>query len=161
MSANSGLTPDSDLSPDSELDLLGLDDLGLLTAEFRTVLGRLMRRLRVEYRFPLTQASVLGRLDTFGPSCIGALANAERVRPQSMSQTLGELETEGYIERRPDQTDGRRTQIVITPAGSRALAADRAVREGWLAREIEQFTPQERETLRRAVALMQRLANKG
>ena len=70
------------------------------------MIGRLVRRLRVEFRFPMTQASVLGRLDREGPQCIGELATKERVRPQSMSQTLAELEADNLIERRPDANDG-------------------------------------------------------
>ena len=75
-----------------------------------------MRRLRSEHRFPLTQASVLGRLDRDGPRSIGELATIESVRPQSMSQTISELEADGLIVRRPDERDGRRTQIALTAA---------------------------------------------
>ena len=71
-------------------------------SELRLVLGQLVRRLRAEYAFPVAQASVLSRLDREGPQTASALATAERVRPQSMAQTLAELETAGLIERRPD-----------------------------------------------------------
>jgi DNA-binding MarR family transcriptional regulator len=134
-------------------------DLHALAAELRIVLGRLIRRLRAQYRFPLTQASVLGRLDREGPQYIGELAAAERVRPQSMSQALDELEAEKLIERRPDAADGRRTLIALTPKGHAALEADRAVRDGWLTKEIVQFTPQEQEILQEAVLLLDRLTN--
>ena len=134
-------------------------ELRALAAELRIVLGRLIRRLRAEYRFGLTQASVLGRLDREGPQYIGELAAAERVRPQSMSQALDELEAEKLIERRPDAADGRRTRIALTPEGRAALEADRAARDGWLSKEITQFTPQEQEILHEAVRLLDRLAN--
>ena len=52
------------------------------------MLGRLIRRLRAENRFPLSQGAVLGRLDREGAQSIGDLATAERVRPQSMTQTV-------------------------------------------------------------------------
>jgi DNA-binding MarR family transcriptional regulator len=133
-------------------------DLATLPAELRVVLGQMIRRLRVEYRFPLTQASVLGRLYREGPQCIGELATAERVRPQSMSQTLAELEVDNLIYRTPDANDGRRTRIALTDEGRAALEADRAVRDGWLGKEIEQFTIEEQEILHEAVLLMQRLA---
>ena len=134
-------------------------ELRALAAELRIVLGRLIRRLRAEYRFGLTQASVLGRLDREGPQYIGELAAAERVRPQSMSQALDELEAEKLIERRPDAADGRRTRIALTAEGRAALEADRAARDGWLSKEITQFTPQEQEILHEAVRLLDRLAN--
>lgn len=133
-------------------------DLTPLASEFRIVLGRMIRRLRAQYRFPLTQASVLARLDREGAQCIGELAAAERVRPQSMSQTLAELESDALIERHPDPTDGRRTRIALTAAGRAALYADREVRDGWLAEAISQLTREEQELLHEAVELMQRLA---
>lgn len=143
----------------TQADLVQHLDLDTLPTELRVVLGRLMRRLRREHRFPLTQASVLGRLDRDGPRSIGELAATESVRPQSMSQTVGELETEGLVERRPDESDGRRTQVALTAHGRKALDADRAAREGWLGKEIEQFTAEEQEILRAAVGLLTRLAD--
>jgi DNA-binding MarR family transcriptional regulator len=147
---DAGLTS-SELAPDLRLDTL--------PTELRVVLGRLIRRLRSEHRFPLTQASVLGYLDRDGPLSIGELAALESVRPQSMSQTVGELEAEGLIERRQDERDGRRMQIALTPSGRAALEIDRAAREGWLGHEIAGFTVEEQELLREAVALLNRLAN--
>jgi DNA-binding MarR family transcriptional regulator len=136
-------------------------ELDTLPAELRVVLGRLMRRLRREHRFPLTQAGVLGYLDRDGPRSIGELAAMESVRPQSMSQTIGELEGDGLIERRPDASDGRRTQIAITTRGRAALDSDRSAREGWLAKEIAALTPEDQEALREAVRLLNRLVDVG
>jgi DNA-binding MarR family transcriptional regulator len=133
-------------------------DPGLLASELRVVLGQLMRRLRAEHRFPLTHGAVLGRLDRDGPQSTVNLAAAERVRPQSMGQTLAELESQGLVSRRPDESDKRRTLLELTDPGRRALADDRRRREGWLANAIEQdFSAQERETLDRAVVLLARL----
>jgi DNA-binding MarR family transcriptional regulator len=129
-----------------------------LAAELRPLVGRMIRRLRAVGALPLTQASVLGRLDRDGPQCIGELAAGESVRPQSMSQTLVELETDGLVARSPDARDGRRTRIRLTDLGLGALQEDRASREGWLAQAISQFTPDEQETLSEAVELMRRLA---
>ena len=122
------------------------------------VLGQLMRRLRAEHSFPLTHGAVLGRLDRQGPQSTVALAAAERVRPQSMGQTLAELEAQGLISRRPDETDGRRTLLELTDEGRRVLAEDRGRREGWLAQAIEQdFSAEEQETLANAIPLLARL----
>ncbi len=150
---------DADLTQDSAAELKQNLDQLMLPAELRIVLGRLVRRLRAQYRFPPTKVSVLGLLDRHGPQYIAELAAAERVRPQSMSQTLAELETEGLVERRPDDTDGRRTQVALTVEGRTALESDRAARDGWLATQIAEFTPGEQETLQQAMLLMSRLAN--
>jgi len=81
------------------------------------------------------------------------------VRPQSMGQTLSELETQGLVSRRPDETDGRRTLLELTEEGRRALAKDRRRREGWLAEAMETgFTPQEQDVLANAIPLLARLA---
>jgi DNA-binding MarR family transcriptional regulator len=133
-------------------------DSGMLASELRVVLGQLMRRLRAEHRFPLTHGAVLGRLDRQGPLTTVALASAERVRPQSMGQTLAELESQGLISRRPDETDGRRTLLELTDEGRKVLADDRQRREGWLAQAIEQdFSAEEQEILANAIPLLARL----
>jgi len=123
------------------------------------VLGQLMRRLRTEHRFSLSQGAVLGRLDREGTKSIGDLAVAERVRPQSMTQTISDLEGEGLIARRPDPADGRRILVELTDQGRGTLEADRRQREGWLARAIaEDLSPSEQQTLMEAVTLLRRLA---
>jgi DNA-binding MarR family transcriptional regulator len=134
-------------------------DTARLASDLRGVLGQLVRRLRVEHRFPLSHGAVLGRLDREGPRSTSALALAERVRPQSMAQTLAELEGEGLIARRPDPGDGRRVLIDLTEAGREALQADRRNREGWLARAVaESLTPDEQALLARSVELLERLS---
>jgi DNA-binding MarR family transcriptional regulator len=133
-------------------------DTSLVASELRVVLGQLMRRLRAEHRFPLSHGAVLGRLDRQGPLSTVELAAAERVRPQSMGQTLAELETQGLVSRRPDEADGRRTLLELTDAGRQTLAEDRQRREGWLTEAIEQeFSAEEQEVLAQAIPLLARL----
>jgi DNA-binding MarR family transcriptional regulator len=132
----------------------------LIASELRTVLGQLVRRLRAENRFPLSHGTVLGRLDREGPQSVSDLAIAERVRPQSMAQTVGELEESGYVARRPDPEDRRRWIVELTEAGRIALTEDRRLREGWLARVIaEDLSPEQRVVLRDAVELLRLLAD--
>src|SRR5207237_6613063 len=88
-------------------------DASLVASELRVVLGQLLRRLRAEHRFPITHGAVLGRLDRDGPQSTVDLAAAERMRPQSMGQTLAELESQGLISRHPDTKDRRRTLIQL------------------------------------------------
>jgi DNA-binding MarR family transcriptional regulator len=134
-------------------------DTTRLASELRIVLGHLMRRLRAEHRFSLSQGAVLGRLDREGTRSIGDLAVAERVRPQSMTQTIADLESEGLIARGADPADGRRILVELTEQGRRTLAADRRQREGWLARAIaEDLSAPEQRVLIQAVALLRRLA---
>ncbi len=134
-------------------------DSGPLAAELSVVLGQLVRRLRTQHGFSLSQGSVLGRLDREGPQCTSHLATAERVRPQSMGQTVAELEEQGLVERRADPGDGRRTLIELTEAGRAELGELRGRREGWLAEAIDgNFSEGERRALERALPLLGRLA---
>jgi DNA-binding MarR family transcriptional regulator len=81
------------------------------------------------------------------------------VRPQSMAQTVGDLEAEGLVERRPDPNDGRRALVELTEAGRVALAADRRRREGWLAEVIAaELSADERALLERCVGVLSRIA---
>ena len=128
-------------------------------SELRVVLGALVRRLRAQHRFPLTHGAVLGRLDRHGPKTVSQLAVAERVRPQSMAQAVSDLESDGFVARRPDPYDGRRALVELTDHGREALAADRRQRDGWLARAIElDLTGAEQDVLAAAVELIRRLA---
>src|SRR5215475_10288685 len=130
-------------------------------SELRLVLGQLVRRLRAEYSFPVAQASVLSRLDREGAQTASALAAAERVRPQSMAQTLAELEAAGLIERSPDPADRRSSRIELTEEGHSRVLEGRGRREDWLAAAIAaELNPEEQRTLLAAVPLLQRLTRK-
>ncbi len=134
-------------------------DVSLVASELRVVLGQLMRRLRAEHRFSLAQGYVLGRLDREGPRSISDLAAAERIRPQSVAQTVGELEADGLISRHPDPEDGRRATLKMTRRGREVLQEDRRQREGWLIEAIDQgLSQEEQHALEQAVPLLRRLA---
>jgi DNA-binding MarR family transcriptional regulator len=134
-------------------------DSGPLASELRVVMGQLIRRLRTQHQFSLSQGSLLGRLDREGPQSTSKLAAAERVRPQSMGQTVAELESQGLVERHADPADRRSALIELTEAGRVELREDRGRREGWLAEAIEQsFSAEERKVLDQAVSLLARLA---
>ena len=129
--------------------------------ELRIVLGQLVRRLRREYTFPVGQASVVSRLDREGAQTTSALAAAERVRPQSMAQTLAELESDGLISRRPDPTDKRQVLIELTERGKDRFAEELRQREDWLAEAIAaELDPDEQRTLLAAEPLLRRLSER-
>jgi DNA-binding MarR family transcriptional regulator len=136
-------------------------DTALVASELRAVLGSLLRRLRAEHRFPLSHGAVLGRLDRCGPQSVSELAVGERVRPQSMAQTVSDLEAERLVARRPDPNDGRRALVELTAEGHEALDSDRRKRAGWLAQAMEtDLAPSEQEVLAEAVDLLRRLAER-
>jgi DNA-binding MarR family transcriptional regulator len=122
------------------------------------VIGRLVRRLRSEHTFSVSQAAVLGRLDRDGAQTASALAAAEGVRPQSMAQTIAELESEGLVRRQPDPHDGRQSLVRLTREGRTTLKRDRLRREGWLAGALAaELSADEQQIMILAIPLLRRL----
>lgn len=135
-------------------------DTAQVASELRLVLGKLVRRLRAEKRLPIAHGAVLGRLERDGPRSASELATAERVRPQSMAQTLSDLERERLIVRTPHPTDRRRTLVTLTPQGLVTLREDRAQSQGWLEQAIsEHLSSDERAALSRALGVLRTLAD--
>lgn len=137
------------------------DDLEAAQTLRRATL-RLSRRLqaeRDEHGLSLTKISVLGHLVRRGPLSAGALAAADRLKPQSLTRVLAELEAAGLIERDADPRDRRQRRFSITEAGRRAGAADMRRRDEWLAQAIGHgLTPVERNMIMLAAELIERLA---
>jgi DNA-binding MarR family transcriptional regulator len=72
---------------------------------------------------------VLGNIDWAGTRLTDLAARAAMTRP-SMLELVDELVKAGYLERRPDERDGRAKLICLTRDGRRVVAqALRAVRE--------------------------------
>ncbi len=90
----------------------------------------------------------------------GDLASLQRTQPQSLTRVLAELEAEGLLTREQDPDDRRRIILTITRAGTELLVRTMRDRDTWLASAIESaLTPTERELLRLATPLMDRLAD--
>jgi DNA-binding MarR family transcriptional regulator len=134
-----------------------------LASELRLSVMRLRRRLSSE-RHPdnplsIGAMAVLGCLHRLGDLTIGELAASERVQPPSMTRTVNFLEEGGYVARRPHDTDGRQVVVVLADKGRATLLADRARRDAWLAQRLRNLSADERDTLRRAAPILERLAN--
>ena len=133
-----------------------------LASELRLSVMRLRRRLAGE-RHPdnplsMGQLALLGALYRNGDQTVGELAAVERVQPPSMTRTVTCLADGGYVERRSHPSDGRQVVVALTAEGRAVLLADRARRDEWLARQLAALTTDERDALRRATPILQRLA---
>ena len=134
-------------------------DPALLASELGGVIGPLVRRLRANKTVPLSQGTVLGRLCREGPQSVSELAQAEHVRPQSMAQTVSELEAAGLVSRRPDPVDRRRAMVEVTGEGLAVREHERRRRDGWLAQAIaRELSREDQALLHEAVDLLRRLA---
>ena len=127
-------------------------------SELRLVLGQLVRRLRAENNFSISQGAVLARLDREGPLTTSALAAAERVRPQSMAHTVAELQAAGLVARRPHPLDRRQILIELTDRGTASSSTTAgAARAGSPRRSPPSCRAEEQEILAQAVPLLRRL----
>jgi DNA-binding MarR family transcriptional regulator len=107
----------------------------------------------------LSQLSILRRLRLEGSMTAAALAAAEHVTHQAITQVINGLKREGLVEAAPDPADGRKWLLSITAEGNRLFDAVNASRTAWLADAIE-FTVAEDElpALDKAIELLERLA---
>ena len=136
-------------------------DAAALAHELRIAVMRFSRRLRsqrVDTSVTLTHLSAMSTLRRHGAMSAGELAGHERVQPPSMTRVVGALEAMGLITRTPHPTDGRQVVIELTPAAHGLLDAEAQAREAWLSAGLEQLSPQEREVLREAATIMDKLA---
>jgi DNA-binding MarR family transcriptional regulator len=130
-----------------------------LATELRLACMRISRRVRFESTDTLAphHFSVLVRLEE-SVRTPRELAEIEKVSAPSMSRTIGGLEEDGLLTRTADPEDGRSVLVAITPAGRKAVAAAREQRNEWMSSRLAALTTEEREVLRRATAVLAKVA---
>ncbi len=131
-----------------------------LASVLRMSVMRLARRLRahrLDSGLTLTQLAALATLDRHGAMSPGDLADHERVRPPSITRVLAVLESLGLTTRAQHPTDGRQQIVALTDEGRTLLNEDRRQREAWLARQLTVLTAEERDLLRAAAPVLERL----
>ena len=132
-----------------------------LASTLRVSIMRLSRRLRAERDadgLSLSQMATLGTLDRHGPLTPRDLAEHEKVQPPSMTRILAGLEERGLIVRTRHSTDGRAHLVSLTDAARELIREDRRRRDVWLARRLAELSQHEREVLRSAAAIIDRIA---
>jgi len=92
-----------------------------------------------------------------GPISLGRLAEAERVRPPTMTRTVQGLEAAGLVVREPDEEDGRVVQVRASPKGSEVLQAARTRRVAALAAALDALPERDLRTLERSADLLERV----
>ncbi|MEP9364498.1 MarR family transcriptional regulator [Nocardioides sp. CN2-186] len=106
--------------------------------------------------------AVLGRVLVEGSLTPGEIGAQLAMTPQSLTRPLASLESKGLVRRTPDPTDGRGSLIAATDAGRRAMRAEMAPRDRWLAEAVTAVcTDEEQELLARAADVMLRVAAYG
>jgi DNA-binding MarR family transcriptional regulator len=137
-------------------------DTAALAHDLRLAVMRFSRRLRtqrVDTSVTLTHLAALSTLKRHGPMSPGELAAHERVQPPSMTRVVVALESRGLVTRTPHPTDGRQVIIDLTPAAEAMLSDEARAREAWLSGRLQQLSREEREILREAAVIMDKLAS--
>jgi DNA-binding MarR family transcriptional regulator len=132
-----------------------------LAVALRDAIMRLNRRLRQSRPvgdLTLTQLSALNSVELAVTLTPRELADTERVRPPTMTKIISRLEERGLIERTPHPTDRRQVMLAATHSGRDVVLEHRRARDVWLAQRLAGLTPSERETLRQAAELLDRLS---
>jgi DNA-binding MarR family transcriptional regulator len=104
------------------------------------------------------QLSALSVLVFGGATTLGRLAEAEHVRPPTMTRIVSALEEAGLVGKETSRDDRRSVRVSATPAGRRLMQAARQRRIRALALRLEGFSQRDLATLERAAALMEKAA---
>jgi len=124
-------------------------------------LFRVLQATRPAKGLTLSKVGVLGYLYRDRATTSTELAAYLRVRPQSLTRLLADLERRELISSRPNGEDRRENMLEITEAGTKLLIEDIRGQRVKLAQVIEkELTSAEKELLRIAAVLMDCIAEK-
>ncbi|MEV4344334.1 MarR family transcriptional regulator [Actinoplanes sp. NPDC049596] len=132
-----------------------------LAKTLREAIQRLNRRVRQARPIgdlTFSQLSALTSLQLAGALTPRELADVERVQPPTMTKIVGKLEERGLVVRSPHPTDGRQVLLAATEQGRAVHAQFEKARNEWMATQLAQLTPDERETLARATEILQKVS---
>jgi DNA-binding MarR family transcriptional regulator len=130
-----------------------------LAVRLRHVIVRTARRLRQEAASELSpsQSAALATIDRHGPLTPSELALRERIKRPTATRVIAWLEEAGLVDRTRDPQDGRSSLVTLSPAGRELLAWTRTRKDAYLARRLRELAPEERATLDRAAAILERV----
>jgi DNA-binding MarR family transcriptional regulator len=95
-----------------------------------------------------------------GPITLGKLAEAEQVRPPTMTRIVNALEEQELVVKAQDPGDGRVIRIAATTKGKRVLIRGRARRVQFLTEQIRHLEKVEQENLSAALVTIQELIDR-
>ncbi|BBY44904.1 MarR family winged helix-turn-helix transcriptional regulator [Mycolicibacterium celeriflavum] len=136
-----------------------------LSGELQRVLSRVFSVLRRSdtrrndaQDLTLAQLSILLTLLEQGPMRMTDLATHERVRTPTTTVAIRRLEKLGLVKRSRDPSDLRAVLVDITPEGRAQHQEALEVRRAYLANLLAKLSPEDLETLTKAIAPLERLA---
>jgi DNA-binding MarR family transcriptional regulator len=137
-------------------------DPGEIADRLHSAAIHLLRRLRVRDResgVGPAQLSALSVLVFGGPRSLGELADAEQVRPPTMSRIVTGLERAGLVRRHATE-DGRRIRLEASAEGTKILQEGRKRRVESLAKVLAVLSKKEQQKLGELVDILQQIIPK-
>lgn len=119
---------------------------------------RALRRADSQSGVTAPRLSVLSVLVFGGPRTLGELAQAEQVRPPTMTRLVTALERDGFVRRVTDKSDKRVARVHATAKGAKIMWAGRGRRVAELSSRLSQLSAAERRELEQAAELITRIA---
>ncbi len=134
-----------------------------LAVELKSSIMRLSRQIRWQRaddtELTANQLGVLGALGKHGAMTIGDLALHEKVKPPSMTRIVSNMEAAALVRRTQHATDKRLVLVELTDTARALIDANRRRRDEWFRNRLKTLTPEERDILRKAAPILERLAS--
>jgi DNA-binding MarR family transcriptional regulator len=121
---------------------------------------RTVRRVDESSGLTAPRLSALSVIVFNGPITLGKLAEAEQVRPPTMTRIVNALEEHELVLKVQNPSDGRVIQISSTTKGKRVLIRSRARRLELISEQIRHLGKVEQENLTVALVTIQGLVDK-
>jgi DNA-binding MarR family transcriptional regulator len=133
-----------------EPDALGVIELELL--KLVRHLETFGRRSALYLQVDRAGYLALRMLESMGPTSTKALAMSLNLDASTVTRQITALESGGFVERRPDPSDGRSSTIVLTAEGRRTMADVEQERRQGMEALIGTWAERDKVTLGRALS---------
>lgn len=127
---------------------------------------RLRRALRATVRtdhpwelLPMAQVELLQVLAEESPLRIRDIAERRNLATNTVSNLVGQMTTDGMVERATSTTDRRVAAVTLTPAGAEKLQSWIATNERQIGAALATLDEQDRAAVRAALPALERLAD--
>ena len=138
-------------------------DSANLASSVRSVIGALHKGLRRPGRtigsFSMTEIETISLLFRHQHMLPTELAAHTRVKTQSMSQILRNLEEHGLVQRQPSDADKRKIIVTLTKKGMQMVEQTRYEKDLWLKERLDTLlSEREKKLLEQALTVLHKLA---
>jgi DNA-binding MarR family transcriptional regulator len=133
-----------------------------LVSSLRSVISALHKSLRRQMSsvntYSMTEIETIAHLARSGSLLPTELATLTKVKTQSMSQILKEMEASHIIKRTPSKEDKRKVYVTLTPNGKNLVEKAKYDKDEWLKAAIENtLTEKEKDLLKKAIPVLNKI----